>query len=248
MIEQTTNSPWLIRFHPTQGAEARLVCLPHAGGSASYYFPMSRALTPRADVIAVQYPGRQDRRAEPCITDVGELADAIAAELKGHLDLPLVLFGHSFGAMLAFEVARRLEQDGHTGPLHVVASGRRAPSTHREESVHTRDDDGVIAEMRLLSGTDARLLADEELMRMALPAIRGDYTAVETYRAEPGASTRAPITVLTGDADPRTSATEAAAWQDHTSGGFALHTFPGGHFFLGDHADDVVRIVAGCLG
>jgi len=110
--------------------------------------------------------------------------------------------------------------------------------------VHRRDDDGVIAEMRELSGTDARILANEELLRMAMPAIRGDYTAIETYRAEPGATITAPITALTGDADPRTSSTEINAWRDHTTGSFELFTFTGGHFFLANHQAAINGLVA----
>ncbi|WP_327326561.1 alpha/beta fold hydrolase [Streptomyces sp. NBC_01210] len=247
MIEPLTNTPWLIRFRPSPQARTRLICLPHAGGSASFYFPMTRAVAPDTDVLAVQYPGRQDRRSEPCITDLGALADGIATALQPWLDLPTVLFGHSMGATLAFEVARRLERDPEFTPRRIVASGRRAPSAHRDETVHQRDDDGIIAEMRLLSGTDARILADEEFLRMAMPAIRGDYTAVETYRVEPGATVRAPITVLTGDTDVRTSAEEAEAWRRHTIGDFELHTFTGGHFFLTDHQEKIGRIVSGCL-
>ncbi|WP_030793064.1 thioesterase II family protein [Streptomyces sp. NRRL S-920] len=247
MIETITNTPWLIRFRSAPQARTRLVCLPHAGGSASFYFPMTRTVAPDTDVLAVQYPGRQDRRSEPCLTDLGQLADEVASALEPWLDLPTVLFGHSMGATLAFEVARRLERNPEFTPRRIIASGRRAPSTHRDESVHKRDDDGIIAEMRLLSGTDPRILADEEFLRMAMPAIRGDYTAIETYRVEPGAKVRAPITVLTGDTDVRTSAEEAAAWRQHTTGDFELHTFAGGHFFLADHLERVGGIVSDSL-
>ena len=102
-------------------------------------------------------------------------------------DRPLTFFGHSMGAVVAFEVARRMEDAGN-GPVRLFASGRRAPSRTREENVHLRDDDGLVAELRALSGTAAQFLADEELLHMILPAIRSDYTAVETYRCDPGAT------------------------------------------------------------
>ncbi|MFD7541820.1 thioesterase II family protein [Streptomyces sp. NPDC059819] len=233
---------WLRSYHPTPDAAARLVCFPHAGGSASFYFPVSAALSPVADVVAVQYPGRQDRHTEKGIETVAELADRIAEVLRSDTSPPLTFFGHSMGAVLAFEVARRLERTGRA-PAHVFASGRRAPSSHRPENVHQRDDEGVIAEMRKLSGTDPRILGDDEVLRMVLPAIRSDYTAIENYRADPGAQIGSPITVLVGDDDPRTTLDEARAWEPHTLGTFDMKVFSGGHFYLTDHAPDVIAIL-----
>ncbi|WP_432146319.1 thioesterase II family protein [Streptomyces sp. bgisy084] len=233
---------WCRRFHPAPQAGRRLVCFPHAGGSASFYHPVSAALSPGVDVLAVQYPGRQDRRQEPTVDDIGHLADRIAEALEGWTDRPLTFFGHSMGSLVAFEVARRLEH-GPNGPVRLFASGRRAPSAHRDEQVHRRDDDGIIAELRALSGTDARVLQDEELLRMVLPAVRSDYTAVETYRADPGAAVRCPVTVLVGDSDPKTSLDEAWAWEGHTTGGFDLRTFPGGHFYLADRQAEVLDVL-----
>lgn len=237
-------SSWIRRFHPAQESGVRLICLPHAGGSASFYFPMSRSLSPAVDVLSVQYPGRQDRRLDPVIKDIGEYADAIAAELTPWLDAPAAFFGHSMGAVLAFEVTRRLERDHDFSPVAIFASGRRAPSCFRDENVHRRDDDGIVKEMRLLSGTNSQILGDEEILRMVLPAIRSDYTAIENYRADAGLSVRAPITVLTGDNDPRTSLEEAEAWRGHTTGDFDIHIFQGGHFFLAGHQEQIIKIVS----
>ena len=243
MPTNTTTSGVVRRFHPRPQAAARLVCLPHAGGSASAYFGLSRDLAPTVDVLAAQYPGRQDRRAEACLTDVRELAAEVVAGMLPFLDRPTALFGHSMGATVAFEAARLLEREhGHT-LTRLFVSGRRAPCTHRPDSVHRRDDDGLLAEVRLLSGTESAILDDDEIMRMALPALRGDYTAIETYRPEPEAVTAVPITVLTGADDIRTSADEAAAWARHSTTECAVHTFTGGHFFLNDHRTAVARLI-----
>jgi len=225
---------WVRRFTPGPPDAARLVCFPHAGGSASFYLPVSRALAPVADVLALQYPGRQDRHTEKCLESIDEMADRIGEVLTPLADRPLVFFGHSMGALLAFEVARRLADQGIV-PRHLFASGRRAPSRHRAGSVHTRDDAGLIAEMVALSGTDRAILGDPEILRMVLPAIRGDYRAVETHRHRDGPPLTCPITVLTGDADPHVSLAEAAAWKDHTSAGCDVRVLPGGHFFLVHH-------------
>jgi surfactin synthase thioesterase subunit len=237
---------WVRRFHPSGEARARLVCLPHAGGSASFYFPLSKALAPEWDVLAVQYPGRQDRRHEPCIDNIPELADAVAGVLAPWLDRPVALFGHSMGATLAFEVASRLERDGVV-PLAVFVSGRRAPSRSRVETAHRNDDDGLIAEVRSLAGTDSRIFADEDILRMALPAIRNDYRAAETYRYTGAAPLRAPIHAHVGTEDPKVTLAEARAWADHTTGEFSLRTYPGGHFYLIDHAATVTRGIAETL-
>lgn len=235
-------SPWIRRFHPAPAAVNRLVCFPHAGGSAPYFFPVSRSLTPDIDVLAVQYPGRQDRRAEACMDSIPQLADAIATELGGWTDKPLTFFGHSMGATLAFEVAHRMSGSPVLG---IIASGRRAPSCPSVDNIHLRDDDGLMAELRELSGTDAALLGDEELMRMVLPAIRGDYRAVETYRYVPGTVLNCPILAMTGDADARVSIEEARLWGEHTTGEFVLQVYPGGHFYLNEQAPAVIAAVAG---
>ncbi|MEV0696042.1 alpha/beta fold hydrolase [Streptomyces sp. NPDC050388] len=238
---------WLRSFHDAPGRRTRLVCLPHAGGSASFFFPVSRSLSPALDVIAVQYPGRQDRRHEKCVDTIPELARQIVDVLDPRPDgPPIALFGHSLGATLGFEIARLMEERG-TAPAHLFASGRRAPSRHRHETVHQRDDEGLLAELRLLSGTDARVLGDEEVLRMALPAIRSDYRAAETYVYEPGPALACPITVFTGENDPKVTLDEARAWETHTSAGFDMHTYPGGHFFLSDHSAAMLKVISGRL-
>ncbi|MBB5937116.1 thioesterase II family protein [Streptomyces zagrosensis] len=244
--ESTTDDLWVRRFHPVADSPHRVVLLPHAGGSASFFFPFSKALAETTDVLSVQYPGRQDRRAEPGMGSVGELADAIYEALQPWADRPLVLFGHSMGAVLGFELARRFERAGSTQLGGLIASGRRAPITYREENVHQRGDDALIAEIRALSGTDSGVLADEELLRMVLPAIRADYKAIETYRCDVDGSApvlRCPISVLTGESDPRVSFDEAKAWSRLTTGGFTFRSFPGGHFYLTPQQDQVVAAI-----
>ncbi|MFI9723196.1 thioesterase II family protein [Streptomyces sp. NPDC052396] len=233
------NGLWIRRFHPKEDGTVRLVCLPHAGGSASFFFPLSRAMPSWVDVIAVQYPGRQDRREEPFIDSLDELADRVFQALLPWSDRPLAFFGHSMGATLAFEVARRFEREKDLVATVLFASGRRAPSRHREDSVHRRDDEGIVQEMRALSGTDAQILGDEELLRMVLPAIRADYRAVETYAYRPGEPLRCPVVALTGDSDSRVTLDEATAWAEHTTGTFELKVYPGGHFFPAQHQAEI---------
>ncbi|MFT7834581.1 alpha/beta fold hydrolase [Saccharothrix sp. BKS2] len=242
MSAPTSTGAWLRRFRPTAGAPLRLVCFPHAGGSASYFVPVAQAHAPGVDVLAVQYPGRQDRRAEPTVGSIAELADSLVPELLAWTDVPFAFFGHSMGATLAFEVARRLEDRGVT-PLRLFASARRGPTTHRGERLHLQGDRVLMEELRSLGGTDLRAM-DEEILGMVLPALRADYRAVETYEYVPGPPLRAPITALIGDADPKVVEAEARTWAEHTSGGFELEVFRGGHFYLADHAEAVNALIA----
>lgn len=240
----TETGAWVRRYHPAGSAATRLICFPYAGGSAGYYFPVSRALSPQTDVLAVQYPGRQDRRGEPCVEDLHKLADLVTAELRPWLDRPVTLFGHSLGATLAYEVALRLDKDGIV-PLGLFASARRAPSCHREnERVHLGTDDELIAKLKEMSGTDQRVLADEELLRSVLPAIRGDYKAIESYRHRPGdGPVSCPVLVLTARDDDEVTPEEARAWSGHTSGAFTRREFSGGHFYLNAHAAEVIGMI-----
>lgn len=242
-VEDAITTDWIRRCHPSRSSSARLVCFPHAGGSASFFSPTSAHFGPDIDVVALQYPGRQDRRQEPLIDTIGELSDRIAAELLELTAKPTVFFGHSMGAVLAFETAWRLKQTAIVSPRALVVSGRRAPVTRRDERVHERDDDGIVAELKLLGGTELGLL-DDELLRMTLPAIRGDYRAIETYTCPPGRTVECAITVLTGASDPRTTMEEAEAWRAHTTGAFHHVVLPGGHFFLIDQQDTVNATIA----
>ncbi|MFF3909584.1 thioesterase II family protein [Streptomyces sp. NPDC001848] len=234
---------WIRRFRPAPEAPVRLLCLPYAGGAAPFYLPFARALTPRVDVLAVQYPGRQDRREEPCIESVPEMADALVDEVVSWTDRPLALFGHSMGASVAFELALRLERLGHR-PAVLFASGRCAPSRPREGTVHLRDDAGLVAELVSLGGTDVRVLQDAELLRTVLPAVRSDYRAAETYRRVAGSRLATPVRALVGADDPRAPLDAVRAWADHTDGGFELRTFPGGHFYLADQMEHVAAEVS----
>ncbi|MFE7777912.1 thioesterase II family protein [Streptomyces sp. NPDC057445] len=238
---------WLRRYRPAEAASLRLVCFPHAGGSASAFLGLATALAPAGiEVLAVQYPGRQDRRGEPFIRTVDALVEALLPELRQWTGRPFALFGHSLGATLAYETARRLEEEG-TSPRHLFVSGRRAPETALRETVHLLDDQALIARIARLQGTDPALLRDEELLRMVLPAIRSDYAMAGAYRHRPGPAVRFPVTALTGDSDPNVSVEDAQRWSEVAGGPFGLHVLPGGHFFLNDRTESVGHIIEEAL-
>ncbi|MBO4274845.1 thioesterase II family protein [Microbispora triticiradicis] len=255
MTETLLDDVWIRRYHDGPGTHgpagpATLVCFPHAGGSASYFSTLSGLLRSSNRVLALQYPGRQDRLRERCLSTIDELADEAFNALEPLMGGPVALFGHSMGAMIAFEVATRMKRRRGLDPAALFVSGRRAPSRDRadDEIVHLGGDSALVAEMKRLSGTDARVLDDPEVVEMILPALRSDYRAVETYRYRPGPRLGCPTIALTGDDDPKAGPDEVDAWRDHTSGEFRMHVFPGGHFYLKEHWTAVADVIAGQLG
>lgn len=239
---------WLRRFHHAAPQDAPvLVVLPHAGGSASHYRALSAALAARVEVQAVQYPGRQDRyREEPC-ADLHLLARGVADALEPLAGRRLALFGHSMGALVAFETTRLLEQRSRSVESLFV-SARRAPAQPSPERVHRLDDTGLLAEMRALGGTDERLLREPELLSLYLPVVRADYRALETYTHDPDATVNVPVTAFAGSSDPRVTAEDMSAWRRHTTRRFGIHVFPGGHFYVDEQTEAVADVLASPLG
>lgn len=244
-IATANSEQWIRRYHSASDNSPVLVCFPHAGGSATYFSPLSAALAPTVDVIAIQYPGRQDRRHDACIDDIRELARQIRTALAdaglGDSARPVAFFGHSMGALVAFEVALLMQPDSL--PVVLFASGRRAPSCRRSVTVHSRDDAALVDEMRALGGTDPQFLDDPELLSFVLPVLRSDYRAVSRYSRNTSAKIAAPIVALTGDNDPHTTQDEAAAWKAHTTSDFRLYSFPGGHFYLAEQQMGVLGVI-----
>jgi surfactin synthase thioesterase subunit len=212
------------------------VAFPHAGGSATCFFPLSGALSPDVDVLAIQYPGRQDRRKEDNVEDLLTLADLIVPEVLPYADRPLALYGHGMGATVAFEVAVRLAA-AQVVPGLLLVTGRRAPSSSRDERIHSCSDADFVREVKGLGSTDSRLFDDPQTLKMILPGLRSDYRATELYRYRDTPPLECPIVALIGEDDPMVTEEEALLWGTHTAAGLTVSVMSGDHFFINENTE-----------
>jgi medium-chain acyl-[acyl-carrier-protein] hydrolase len=242
----TAEDRWIKVFQPQPDAQLRLFCFPYAGGGASIYRLWPRELPGGVEVCAVQLPGRESRWREEPFRRVEPLADATTEALLGRLERPFAFFGHSMGAILAFEVARRLGRRGLRGPRHLVVSGRSAPRVEIDDPpIRDLPREEFIDAVRRYSGTPEEVLQNRELMELVEPLLRADFSVSETYEYSPDPEPLAvPLTVFGGLRDEEVPPEDLEAWRLETRGPYRKYLIDGGHFFLNDQREEVLRIVA----
>jgi medium-chain acyl-[acyl-carrier-protein] hydrolase len=242
-------SRWITCPRPRPGAVLRLLCIPHAGAGASVFRGWADALPAEVEACPVQLPGREQRMGEPAIDRMEPLVEQLAAEVLAAGDLPFAVFGHSNGALIGFELARLLRRRGEHGPVHLFASGRRAPDLPNPLADLTGlPDDEFLAGLVSLGGTPREVAEHPELLRILLPLLRADVALNETYRFGQEAPLECGITAYGGVQDPKASRADMEAWRRHTAGPFTLRFFPGDHFFpFGPQRDLVMRTLSADL-
>ena len=224
---------WVVRVRRRPEAQARLICFPAAGGTASLFHAWGQSLPDTIEVCAVEFPGHGLRLREPTLASVAALVEGAARGLSPYLDRPFALFGHSMGALVAFELARWLRRHGQPAPFALFVSGSAAPHTpRRQEVLHDLPDAELIRALERLDGTPREVLYDEDLMELLLPVIRADLRLFETHRHAAEPPLGCPITAFGGATDRVVSPAALGAWREQTSARFALHMLPGDHFFL----------------
>jgi pyochelin biosynthetic protein PchC len=238
--------PWLRRHAPDGVTDRRLVCFPHAGGTARVFANWPGRLPVGVELIAVQYPGRQDRIREPCVEDMNEMADQLAVELAPFCDLPLRMFGHSMGSAVAYEVALRLERNPDSTIDRIFVSARMAPHRRHGEPNHRLGDEDLVAEIRRLGGPDREVYDFPKLWPIILPPLRADLRLLDRHRPASLANLRSPITALGGDHDHTCAVDDLKSWHDATEGGCEILTFAGGHHFLADNESEIIATL--CRG
>jgi surfactin synthase thioesterase subunit len=241
-VTARTTGRWFVNGMARPGRR-RLFCFPHGGGSAAEFVRWARHL-PDLEVSAVQLPGRGTRLAEPVLTRMDELVDAVVAVMP--TGVPYSLFGHSLGGLVAYEVTRALRRAGRRLPDHLIVSGYPAPSTPRSEAhVHTLSDDELLGEVgRRHDGLSAEVLADPELKALVARYLRADYEILETYVWRAEDPLPMPVSVF-GGRDDEIADEALLAWQRHVAGEITVRMFPGGHFYFRDHQAPVLRALAG---
>ncbi|MGZ4105935.1 MAG: thioesterase II family protein [Tumebacillaceae bacterium] len=229
-------SRWFLNTSPNPTAKLRLFCLPFGGGGASIYFNWSRQLPSDVEVIAIQPPGRENRIGEVPFRNTSQLVEELATEMLPLLDKPYVLFGHSMGALLAYELTCEFRRRGHKLPEHLYASSHTAPQISRQSRSHQLPDDEFWEHVIQLNGTPKEVLANDELRELVLPTLKADFEMCETHEFVPEAPLECPITVYAGLQESKYQE-HFRAWSERTSGGFRMRMFPGDHFYLNTARD-----------
>lgn len=241
-------SAWIQVSRPRPAARLQLICLPPAGGGASRYRNWPAHLPEEVEVVPVQLPGRENRFNEPPIESMEQLVSQLAGELAGYLTRPFVLFGHSMGALIAFELIRRLRSCGMAA-VHLFASGCRAPHLpSRSPDWHTLPDLEFIGKLEEMGGIPAELLADRQFLDVMLPTLRSDCTLSETYVYRPQPPLNCPISAFGGLQDDEVYPEDVQGWSSHTTKVFRAHMLPGDHFFINSALPDVLRLMVTGLG
>lgn len=237
---------WLIPLREPPAAAGTLVCFPNAGAGPASFAPWAKALHEDIAVWAVCLPGREHRVREQPLTDLRQMARELLGPIGG-LDGEVSLFGHCGGAVLAYEVAQQLGTSQPHRLKQLIVSAQLGPAAEDpsdQQPVHDLPLPQLLTHLESLGGTPAKLLANEQLMALLLPAIRADLRAIEEYSYDPSQSSLdIPIVALGGQFDQVNLPEAVARWNQSTRDRFSMHLFPGGHLFLTMFAEQVLRTI-----
>ena len=222
------------------GRTPKLYIFPHAGGSAQYYVPFAKAFSSDIKHIAVQYPGRRGIHDLASFTSVADLASRVCQMLSplDQSDGKVAFFGHSMGALVSFEVARRFEAAGNPiAALFVSASV--APGRSGYDYI-PESDRGLLSAVSEMTGANPDFLENEEFAARILPTLR-KFKAITNYECPPDATLSCPIFTFLGDDDEVATYEKVAAWSERTTSEFTIRVFSGHHFYLNDHLPELVK-------
>jgi surfactin synthase thioesterase subunit len=228
--------------------DTRLICFHHAGGAASAFRGLTRALAPHIQVTAVNLPGRKSRCREPRHRDVYACARQLADELSPYLDQPHVLLGHSMGAIIAYTIAQQRIAAFRRGPDALIVASYAAPHLPSAAKLMNSDDDVQLATtLSQFGGLPAEILARPEWLAALLPLVRDDLRICASHRDRGEPPLPCPIHILGGDADTLVTRAALTGWRLHTSQPRPLTIVPGGHFLFRDPQPGLVGAIAAIL-
>ncbi|MFD0695356.1 thioesterase II family protein [Paenibacillus sp. GCM10027628] len=235
---------WFLNANVNSRANLRLFCFPYAGGGASVFREWPRFFPKQVEVCPVQLPGRESRGLEAPMTSLTQIVQAIVVEIEPLLHIPFAFFGHSMGALIAYETARQINKKYGKHPVHLFVSGRSGPNLpYTKKKLHQLADAPFKDELRRMNGTPEAVLQHQELMQLLLPRLRADFEVCETYAYTQDQPLQCLISAFGGNADYDVSIASLAAWNEHTLNEFNLHMFDGDHFFLHKEQDNVMQTV-----
>lgn len=237
----STAVDWVIHRQPAI-PRRRLACFPYAGGGAGLYRRWAETLADDVELVALQLPGRESRLMDEPLVDLIQAATLAVDALRALPPLPTVFFGHSMGALLAYEAALRLPD---APPVALAVSGRSAPHLGaRVQPVAEMSDSVFIDYLRGIGGTPEEVLEQPELMALLLPMLRADFRMVDDYRpSDPPAALACPVLAFYGTEDAATPPERMQAWQLTAARSFELQALPGGHFFLEPQKRRILQIL-----
>lgn len=236
---------WFNTFRPNPRARLRLICFPYAGGGASAFADWAAPLGKDVEVVGVQPPGRGNRFIETPIASLDRMVAELAEAITPLLGKPFAFFGHSNGALICFELARKLAAKGVAGGLrHVFISGNPAPQIRKFETVlHVLGDAELREKLRELNGTPEEILQNEDLLELLMPLLRADFAVAETHRFVMDPPLDSAATLLGGREDHAITREDLLAWRDLFLGSADLHLFDGGHFFIHEQRAAVLELI-----
>jgi len=229
----------------------KLFCFPHAGGTAAFFFDLAQKLAPEVACLCVQLPGRGARlREEPHSSIAGIVGEVTNALAQQSLDRPFAFYGHSFGGVVAFEVIRKLRTGAMPQPEHLFVGAAPPPQDPTSDTpLHALPESEFIEGVQLrYGGIPSAVLAEPDILRLLLPALRADLTAFETYRYQPSDPLACPVTAFVGVDDPVVSLERSSGWRQHTSARFETIVLPGDHFFPRFSSEPLAQCLRARLG
>ncbi|MFF9035956.1 thioesterase II family protein [Streptomyces sp. NPDC014892] len=225
----------------------KLICLPYAGAGASFYRPWKALAGDALEIVPLQLPGRERLIDEDPYRDAHRAVDGLLAQLREELGEAgghrVAVFGHSLGAVLAFELAHRLVDEPGVELLHVFVSGSPEPARGRERRATGLSDEEFLARVGDFAGYHHPALDDPEMREMILPALRADVEMHENYTPSTDLPLQAPLTVVRGEDDDLVGYDDAESWSKVAGRDFEHVEVPGGHMYLTDAAPALVRLI-----